>query len=117
MSSISSTTQNQGSNHTSIDSLAFQLATVSMQETFGHDPHPWQADIRSTLFLKKHGETYLLVRPTGGGKSMIRDTFASAKPGTIVVSLTLLLSLSKDQVTSEVGNQGQNAPPCFYSFG
>ena len=63
-----------------------------MQETLGHDPHPWQADILSTLFLKKHGEPYLLVRPTGGGKSMIRDTFSSAKPGTIVLSLAPLLS-------------------------
>jgi CRISPR/Cas system-associated endonuclease/helicase Cas3 len=47
---------------------------VSMQETFGHDLHPWQANIVATLFQKKHGEPYLLVRPTGGGKSMIRDT-------------------------------------------
>jgi hypothetical protein len=23
-----------------------------MQETFGHDPHPWQADILATLFKK-----------------------------------------------------------------
>jgi phage terminase large subunit-like protein len=23
---------------------------VSMQETFGHDLHPWQADIVATLF-------------------------------------------------------------------
>jgi superfamily II DNA helicase RecQ len=30
---------------------------------------------------------------------MIRDTFSSAKPGTIVLSLAPLLSLSKDQVT------------------
>ena len=50
MSSISPTTPNQGSNHTAINSLAYQLATVSMQETFGHDPHPWQADILATLF-------------------------------------------------------------------
>jgi superfamily II DNA helicase RecQ len=70
-----------------------------MQETFGLDPHPWQADILSTLFLKNHGEPYLLVRPTGGGKSMIRDVFASTKPGTVILSIAPLLSLSKDQTT------------------
>jgi phage terminase large subunit-like protein len=50
MSSFSPTTQNQGTNRTATDSLAYQLATVSMQETFGHDLHPWQADIVATLY-------------------------------------------------------------------
>jgi hypothetical protein len=49
-SSFSPTTQNQGSNRTAMDSLAYQPPMVSMQETFGHDPHPWQADIVATLF-------------------------------------------------------------------
>ena len=98
-SSISSTTPNQESHPTAIDSLAYQLATVSMQETFGHDPHPWQADILATLFKKKQGHPHLLVRPTGGGKSMIRDVFASTKSGTVVLSIAPLLSLSKDQTT------------------
>jgi hypothetical protein len=50
MSSFSQTTQNQGTNRTAIDSLAYQPPMVSMQETFGHDLHPWQADIVATLF-------------------------------------------------------------------
>jgi phage terminase large subunit-like protein len=33
-----------------MDSLAYQPPMVSMQETFGHDLHPWQADIVATLF-------------------------------------------------------------------
>jgi phage terminase large subunit-like protein len=49
-SSFSQTTQNQGSNRTAMDSLAYQPPMVSMQETFGHDLHPWQADIVATLF-------------------------------------------------------------------
>jgi hypothetical protein len=34
---------------TSINSLAHRLATISMQETFGMDPWPWQSDILATL--------------------------------------------------------------------
>jgi superfamily II DNA helicase RecQ len=70
-----------------------------MQETFGHDPHPWQADILVTLFPKKKGHPHLLVRPTGGGKSMIWDVFTSTKSVTVVLSIASLLSLSKDQTT------------------
>ena len=63
------------------------------------DPWPWQSNILATLLTQKVGKPHLLVRPTGGGKSMIRDVFASTRPGSIVLSLAPLLSLSKDQTT------------------
>jgi superfamily II DNA helicase RecQ len=97
MSSLSSTPPISIS--TSIDSLAHRLATISMQETFGMDPWPWQSNILATLLTQKVGKPHLLVRPTGGGKSMIWDVFASTRPGSIVLSLSPLLSLSKDQTT------------------
>jgi superfamily II DNA helicase RecQ len=46
----------------------------------------------------KHGDPgpVLLCQPTGGGKSMVRDTFAASSPG-VTINIAPLLSLSADQ--------------------
>lgn len=73
------------------------LATMSVRETFALEPWEWQTDILTHLFAMLHYcKPVLLVRPTGCGKSMVHNVYASAQPGKAVLSLALLLSLSKD---------------------
>ena len=54
------------------------LATISMRETFGMEPWAWQTDILAHLFVMvKVCEPDFLVRSTCGGKSMVRNVYAS----------------------------------------
>ena len=75
------------------------VAAEAMQSVFGMSPHPWQEQAIShiiTLAKDNSCAPLLLVRPTGGGKSAVRDTVGVILAG---VSLTIspLLSLAADQ--------------------
>ena len=84
-------------------SLAIDIANTAATEAFGVDLYDWQQEILSHVFLNMLDDTpsspMLLVRPTGGGKRMVRDVYASASTGKVVRSRVPLLSLSKDRTT------------------
>jgi hypothetical protein len=69
------------------ETLAREIACLSMTSAFGLDPFPWQEDVVSHLNLMHSEESgidpggVLLVRPTGGGKSLVRDSFATGVGG------------------------------------
>ena len=85
----------------SIDEASNDLASVAMLDVFGCSPHAWQRSILAHLYRMstKHGDpgpVLLVCQPTGGGKSMVRDTFAASSPG-VTINIAPLLSLSADQ--------------------
>ena len=67
--------------------VARRLATVTMQDIFGKTPLPWQEKVIAHMNLMQGPRCgvptapILLIQPTGGGKSMVRDTFAAAHGG------------------------------------
>eukprot|EP00978_Attheya_sp_CCMP212_P033346 scaffold134081_cov81-Attheya_sp.AAC.1 len=82
--------------------VARRLASISMLDVFDKIPFPWQEDViaHMNMMTAKHNgippAAILLVQPTGGGKSLVRDTFAVAHGG-IHWSISPLLSLTADQ--------------------
>jgi hypothetical protein len=73
-----------------------------MEEVFGTTPYPWQLDVITHLLsMVVPGSgippaPLLLVRPTGGGKSSVRDVFSVMNAG-ISLTITPLLALGADQ--------------------
>eukprot|EP00978_Attheya_sp_CCMP212_P018921 scaffold52326_cov46-Attheya_sp.AAC.1 len=69
------------------ETLAREIACLSMTSAFGLDPFPWQQHIVSHLNLMNSDDSgidpggVLLVHPTGGGKSLVRDSFAAGVGG------------------------------------
>ena len=67
--------------------VARSSATVTMQDVFGKTPFPWQEKVIAHMNLMRAPRrgvppaAILLIQPTGGGKSMVRDTFAAAHGG------------------------------------
>ena len=53
-------------NESTIDSYF----TTTCQHTISKDPHPWQVEVGMNI-LRHQSIHQLLVRPTGGGKSMV----------------------------------------------
>lgn len=71
-----------------------------LKTTFGFDNfRPGQLEAIQTIF---RGEDCLSVMPTGGGKSLIYQYFGSILEDGIIVVISPLLSLMKDQVESLV---------------
>ena len=87
-----------------VDDLSRCLVHCSMRNGFGLTPHPWQDAIGSHLNKMLCSASniapgpVMLCQPTGGGKSLVRDTFAVAHGG-ITWCISPLLSLAADQVT------------------
>jgi superfamily II DNA helicase RecQ len=78
----------------------------AMQSVFGMSPHDWQEHIIHhiiTLAKDNSCAPFLLVRPTGGGKSAVRDTVGVILAG-VVLTISPLLSLAADQ-TDKVGSR------------
>jgi superfamily II DNA helicase RecQ len=79
-----------------------ELASEFMVDVLGNTPYQWQKDIIAHMAMMpiEHSGVdcgpILLVRPTGGGKSSVRDVYSLMNAG---VSLTIspLLSLGADQ--------------------
>ena len=69
---------------------------TASRTVFGKDPYEWQASIGSEIISDYRNKATLIVRPTGGGKSLVRDVCSVIYGG---VSLTVLplLSLGTDQ--------------------
>eukprot|EP00550_Attheya_septentrionalis_P003008 CAMPEP_0198281358 /NCGR_PEP_ID=MMETSP1449-20131203/1336_1 /TAXON_ID=420275 /ORGANISM="Attheya septentrionalis, Strain CCMP2084" /LENGTH=664 /DNA_ID=CAMNT_0043977123 /DNA_START=30 /DNA_END=2020 /DNA_ORIENTATION=+ len=84
--------------------LARRSARLTMKSIFDKIPFPWQENIIAHLNMMRMPRrgippaAVLLIQPTGGGKSMVRDTFAAAHGG-IHWSISPLLSLTADQKT------------------
>ena len=80
------------------------IAVEVMTSAFGLTPKSEQKSILSHLFAmidptnSKHAAPVFFCLPTGGGKSIVRDTFA-ATCGGVVLNIAPLLSLSEDQNT------------------
>jgi superfamily II DNA helicase RecQ len=78
------------------------LSTVAMHNVFGKMPYQWQLQIICHLSLMKTTDasicpgTILLVRPTSGGKSSVRDVYSVMCAG-VSLTITPLLSLGADQ--------------------
>ena len=71
----------------------------AMQSVFGMSPHDWQEDtIHHIITLAKDNSCapLLLGRPTGGGKSAVRDTVGVILAG-VVLTISPLFSLAADQ--------------------
>ena len=73
-----------------------------MEKVFGNTPYPWQVEVISHLIIMSIDNSglpaapVLLVQPTGGGKSSIRDAHAVVNGG-VSLTITPLLSLGADQ--------------------
>jgi hypothetical protein len=80
-----------------------ELSEISMFDAFGKRPFPWQRAIITHLNLMTCPASGIppsptfLCAPTGGGKSIARDSF-SAGQGFVSWTITPLLSLGEDQV-------------------
>jgi superfamily II DNA helicase RecQ len=75
------------------------VAAEAMQSVFGMSPHGWQEQAIShiiALFKNNSCAPLLLVPPTGGGKSAVRDTLGVILAG-VVLTISPLLSLAADQ--------------------
>jgi hypothetical protein len=79
-----------------------ELASTIMVQVFGNKPYPWQQQVIAHLGCMRisdsglHPAPVLLVRPTGGGKSSVRDVY-SIMDGGFSLTITPLLSLGADQ--------------------
>jgi hypothetical protein len=79
------------------------IVEAQSQGVFNVTPYPWQTEviIHMTLMNVPRGGVscapLLLVRPTGGGKSLVRDVYSIVKAG-VCLTITPLLSLGADQV-------------------
>ena len=87
-----------------------------MHDVFGKMPYQWQLEILSQLsFMKKidtsiYPGAVLLVRPTGGGKSSVRDVYSVMCAG-VSLTITPLLSLGADQTQKIRQNASTNGGP------
>jgi hypothetical protein len=78
------------------------LASDVMQEVFGKTAYAWQQQVIAHLCSMQTPQSgivsapVLLVRPTGGGKSAVRDVY-SILSGGFSLTITPLLSLGADQ--------------------
>jgi superfamily II DNA helicase RecQ len=86
------------------------VAVDAMHTVFGMVPHPWQEKtILHTIALAKNNACapLLLVRPTGGGKSAVRDTVGVILAG-VTLTISPLLSLAADQNDKVAINASQH---------
>jgi hypothetical protein len=93
------------------------VATDAMQTVFGMAPHAWQEQaISHIIALAKadSGAPLLLVRPTGGGKSAVRDTVGVILAG-VTLTICPLLSLAADQ-TDKISNRASQEYGNVLSF-
>jgi superfamily II DNA helicase RecQ len=78
------------------------MVVEHMEQVFGTTPYPWQKEVTSHLCLMNIPDSgvrsgpVLLVRPTGGGKSSVRDVHVIMNFG-VSLTITPLLSLGADQ--------------------
>jgi superfamily II DNA helicase RecQ len=82
------------------------VAAEAMQSVFGMSPHGWQEEMIShiiALFKNNSCAPLLLVRPTGAGKSAVRDTVGVIFAG-VILTISPLLSLAADQA-NKVGSR------------
>jgi hypothetical protein len=98
-----------------------ELSEISMIDAFGKRPFPWQKAIITHLNLMTCPTSGIppsptfLCAPTGGGKSIARDSF-SAGQGHISWCISPLLSLGADQVIkiNENSARGDGAVVAFH---
>ena len=78
-------------------STKFPLLTIDQRTliTFGLTMKPWQKKVAETV-MSNETSTILLVRPTGNGKSLVRDAVAVQLRG-VTLTVVPLLTLGSDQ--------------------
>ena len=73
--------------------------SIASQRLFQFPPHEWQSDVIRSL-LQAHRQTtvtnMLVIRPTGGGKSLIYQVAATMIKG-ITLFISPLLALASEQ--------------------
>jgi superfamily II DNA helicase RecQ len=80
---------------------------------FGKHPYDWQSDVASYVgdnYQSSTNSTLLLVKPTGGGKSLVRDGIAVVLGG-ITLTIVPLLSLGADQTRKLNARAAQDDAP------
>jgi superfamily II DNA helicase RecQ len=98
-----------------------ELSEISMVDAFGKRPFPWQKAIITHLNLMTcptsgiPASPTFLCAPTGGGKSIARDSFAAGQ-GNVSWCISPLLSLGADQVIKINANSanGDGAVVAFH---
>jgi superfamily II DNA helicase RecQ len=93
-----------------------ELAASVMQKVFGIAPYPWQVEVISHLLVMSIEDRgvpaapVLLVRPTGGGESSIRNVHGVVNGG-VSLTITPLLSLGADQEEKMAARAKQTEGP------
>ena len=86
------------SNTPQTDDYEIQFVQTS-QQTFHRTPYEWQSAVGSAFLRDYYNNKYqkiLLVRPTGGGKSLVFNTISVCIKG-VTICISPLLSLGADQ--------------------
>jgi superfamily II DNA helicase RecQ len=79
-----------------------EMVSLFMEDVFATTPYPWQLNVITHLLTMNipgsgiDSGPVLLVRPTGGGKSSVRDVYSVINGG-ISLTITPLLALGADQ--------------------
>lgn len=72
---------------------------ATSERKFNGTPYPWPSEVGSNI-LRAHKKdnfvSFLLVRPTGGGKTLVFNTLAACLKG-VTLCISPLLSLGADQ--------------------
>ena len=100
--------------------LTEAAATNCMKEAFGKSPYDWQISVISHLLLmtwESPGNApapVFFVAPTGGGKSLTRDSFAASQGG-VSWCVCPLLALGADQ-EFKINQHSQNGDGCILAI-
>ena len=81
-----------------IDEIEAHFVATS-EHTFNRTPYKRQSDVGSTILRAHQKEdfmSFLLVRPTGGGKTLVFNTLAACLKG-VTLCISHLLSLGANQ--------------------
>jgi hypothetical protein len=106
----------QSSNALNILRWLFKHLKVAMHDVFGRIPYEWQLEIISHLSMMKKIGTFirpgavLLIWPTGGGKSFVRDVYSVMCAG-VLLTITPLPSLGADKTEKIQKNASRNGGP------
>ena len=95
--------------------LSLTMIGSAMQSVFQLSPKDWQCSMLAFMCNNPSSHPLLLLRPTGEGKSAVRNAF-SVITGGVSLTITPLLSLSADQVQKIQAASQIDGPVVFQSL-